>query len=202
MNNKQHKKTGFTLIEILVAMAIFVVVAMGVSWILIRSTRSNAIIWEQLQTQSNGRRVIQNVVDDVRRANQSSIGGYPIEMADPTELVVFANIDADTLYERVHFWIDGTTLKKGVTKPSGTPLAYDVANEQVVDLATDVINTEPVFVYYGEDFTGSEAPLADPVREIDVRVVKVQLELERDPTASPEPLHVESTVHIRALKTN
>lgn len=199
-------KRGFTLIELLVAMSIFTLIIGAVFWIFITSLRDSGIIWEQLKTQNDGRRVLQEVVDDARRAEESSIGSYAIVVADDNELIFYANIDNDSYRERVHFWLATSTLKKGVIKPSGNPLSYPTETEQVVELAHDVANiaeSMPVFIYYGVA-TGTEAlpELEQPVTVSDVRVIRVQLELEKDPTESPVPLHVESLVHMRSLKDN
>jgi len=206
MNFFQLKtKKGFTLIELLVAIAISSLIIMAVSWILITSLRSNTVIWEQLATQNEGRKVLQQVVDDVRRAEESSVGGFSIVSADEYEFIFYANIDSDSARERVRFWLENQIVKKGVIKPTGTPLTYNLENEQVVELAHNVKNAEendPFFTYYDENYSGSEDPLPDPVSVSDVRVVRVQLELENDPTKSPVPLHVESVVQVRNLKTN
>ena len=200
-------KKGFTLIEILVAMGIFALVIGAVSGILIYSLRYNSVLWEQLKTQNDGRRVLREVVDDVRRAEQSSIGSFAIVTTDEYELSFYANIDDDSLREKVRFWIDDgdTTLKKGVIKPTGNPLEYLSGDESVVEIAHDVVNRNksvPVFSYFSEESDPTSDPLTQPVALTDVNIIRVQLELEEDPNETPIPLHVESTVHIRSLKTN
>lgn len=194
---------GFTLIEVLVAIGIFVLLSLGITWLLITSLRSNAVIWEQLATQNGGRRVLQQVVDDIRRAEDSSIGSYLIESASSTEFIFFANIDDDTARERIRFFVEGTDFKKGTIEPTGSPLEYDPADEIIVTLAEDVKNLEegtPTFSFYDENYTGTEAALTEPIDTPDIRVVRIQLELEEDPTQTPVPLHVETTVQIRNLK--
>jgi len=190
--------------ELVVVIGIFSIISIGVAWLLIRSNRDTLIIWEQLTTQSDGRKVLEQVVDDVRRAEISSVGSFPLVSTGEYNLTFYANIDDDLLREKVHYWIDGTTLKKGVLKPSGEPLAY-TGNENVVEIAHSVVNQEksvPVFLYFDESYSGSESELVQPVSVTNVHVIRVQLELEKDPTETPVPLHVESTVHVRNLKTN
>jgi len=195
------------MVEILVALGIFSMLALATAWILIISLRSNKVIWEQLQTQADGRRTLGEIVEVVRKAELSSVGGYPVVTTSPYELSVYANIDEDTLRERVRFFIDANanTLRRGIIKPNGSPLQYNQNNEVLTTLASEVVNDDrgvPAFTYFDESYTGSELALTQPVSSTQVHVVKIQLELERDPTASPEPLHVETTVHIRNLKTN
>ena len=196
-----HK--GFTVMELLIVLGIFGLLVTAISWILVTSLRSNAVLWEQLATQSDGRRVLQQVVDDVRRAEPSSIGSYPIAYAASTTFTFYANIDTDAGRERVRFFLQTTTLYKGVINPSGAPLSYNEEDEIITVIAEDVKNIEegnPVFWYYDEDYTGTQEELNEPINVTDVRVVRVELELEEDPTQTPVPLHVESTVHIRNLK--
>jgi len=199
----QHKK-GFTLMEVLVALGIFALISVAVGWIFTTSLRSTNTIWEQLATQNDGRAALQQFVDDVRRAETSSIGSYPIASATTTEFTFYANIDNDSSREKVRFFLDGTDLKKGVVKPSGEPLNYDGA-ESIVTVAEAVVNTShgiPLFEYYDDTYPVTSTPLTMPDELTDIRAVRIQLELEKDPDKTPVPLHVESVVSIRNLKDN
>lgn len=196
---------GFTLIEVLVTMGIFLIVTGGAVSILITSIRSNAVIWEQLATQNDGRQVLQEVVDDIRRAEVSSIGSYPIALAEPETIILYANIDNDPDRERIRYWHADERLYKGVTKPSGSPLRYTTSTEVIKILAENVKNTEqgtPVFEYYEESYIGDGAAMSYPLTLTDIRMVRVSLELEEDPTQTPVPLFVESIAHIRNVKAN
>jgi prepilin-type N-terminal cleavage/methylation domain-containing protein len=202
---QKYKKDGFTLVELLISVGIFSLLALGIAWLLINSLRSSEVVWDQLSTQNDARRVLQEVVDSIRRAEQSDIGSYPIEAASSTGIIFYANIDTDTNRERVRIWLDGTTVKRGIIHPGGDPLLYDEANEQIVEIAHATINTQqgnPLFTYYDTDYTGEEAPLADPPTIPSIRVVRIQLELEKNLGESPVPFHAESVVHIRNLKEN
>ncbi|MBT6819264.1 MAG: hypothetical protein HOA57_02700, partial [Candidatus Magasanikbacteria bacterium] len=44
--------------------------------------------------------------------------------------------------------------------------------------------------------------LITPADVASLRIVKVQLEIEKDPDKTPIPLHVESMASVRNLKTN
>ena len=202
-----RRYAGITLIEVLVSLGIFSLLALSVAWILINSIRHNAILWEQLQTQNDGRRVLREVVDVARRAETSSIGSYPLVTTTAYELSLYANIDRDSFRERVRFFANtaSNTLQMGVIKPSGNPLAYSSASETITTIAESVVNDDlnrPIFTYFDDRYTGVESPLSQPVSTTQVAVIRVQLELERDPSASPVPLRVETTVHVRNLKRN
>ena len=198
-------KRGFTLLELLVALGIFALVIGSVTAIMVDAFRNNRIIWKQLERQTDGRKVLQQIVDDVRRAEQSSTGAYAIESAGANELRFYTNVDLDGYKEKVRFFLDGTNLKRGIIKPSGTPLTYNPANEQVIVLARNVTNLAKgvsIFTYYNQNYTGTEEALTQPVTASNVRMVKVFLELEDDPNKTPVALSVQSMAEIRSLKSN
>ena len=196
--------SGFTLLELLVAMGIFSLVILASAWIFISGLRYNTIIWDQLQGQTDGRRAVQEATDIIRKAEESSVGGFPIVLAENNELILYANVDADSYREKIRFWLDGTTLKRGITKPSGNPLNYS-GEEDIVEIAHYIVNiakNTPLFFYYDENYTGSESHLETPAEVADIRIVKIQLEIEKDPEKTPVPLQVESMAQIRNLKNN
>jgi len=202
---KQFSQKGFTLLELVVAIGIFLLLGVGFASILVVSLRTNDIVWNQLESQNDARHVLQEVVDDVRRAESSSIGSYAIVTSTAYEFAFYANVDSDSLREEVRFWLDGDILKKGVTKPAGNPLVYNAANEEVRELAHSVVNiTEGVnlFEYFDETYEGVGSGLVDPIDMTAIRSVRVSLEIEKDPDKSPEPFHAETFVQIRNLKTN
>jgi len=151
------QKKAFTLIELVVTTAIFSFVIMAITYLLSGSLKQNDIFWDQLESQSDGRRVLREIVNIVRTAEDSSLGSYSIVSASDYDLIFYANIDDDSLKEKIHFWLDDTTIKKGVIKPSNDPVSYNT-EEQIIEVAHYVVNIEevsPLFLYYDEDFTGS-----------------------------------------------
>lgn len=205
MNNKFAKNNkGFTLIELLVSIGIFIIVLVGMANILIFAFQARDVMWEQLKTQSEGRMLIQNFVNELRSATQSSIGSHAIKKADKQEIIFYSNIDNDNLRERVRYFLDGTDFKKGVIKPTGTQMLYMTSTEAVGMIIHDVIatSTTQIFNYYDENYTGTEDPLSFPIQVMDIRIVEIDLFLEKDPNFSPKPLQIKTKAHIRNLKTN
>ena len=197
--------SGFTLLEVLVAMGIFLLMIFGVSGIWSYASRSKNVIWEQLSAQNEGRKTVQDFTNELRTATQSSIGSFAIESPTTSSLIFYSNIDSDSWRERVRYFLAGSILKKGVTKPSGNPLSYSSSNEVVVEVAHGVTNgNEPIFTYYGENYNGatSTSTLSYPINVTTIRLVGIKLRLERYPDLSPAPVWVESKVEIRNLKAN
>lgn len=198
-------RQGMTLVEVIVGLAAFGILVIGAAAIIITAFRSQRVVWDQLGAQADGRKILEEVVNDARRADLSSIGAYPIVTATTNTLTFYANVDADGLRERVRYWLTGRVFKKGVIKPTGNPLQYVTTTEQVVDVATNIVNQSqgnPVFLYYDAAYTGTSTPLTQPVSTTLIRLIRVKLDIEKDPNFSPVPLHVESVVGVRSLKTN
>jgi prepilin-type N-terminal cleavage/methylation domain-containing protein len=193
---------GVTLIELIVAIGIFAFLSTAVVTLYLTSRKYNAIVWEQLKTQNEGRKVMQDFTNELRIASQSSVGAYPIAAASSTEIIFYTNLDSDTLMERVRYFFSSNILKKGVIKPTGNPLAYNSASEVITEVAHDTVASTSKFLFYNSSFTGSEAPLNRPIDVTAVRVVGIQLTLEEDPNASPVPFYIESKVMLRNLKDN
>ncbi len=196
--------SGITLLEVLVAMGISIFIFGAIAALMMVSFKSNKIVWEQLSTQNEGRKATQDFINELRTAAASSVGAYPLESVGPQQIIFFSNIDIDPLRERLRYFKDGTNLKKGVIKPSGNPFTYNPAVETVTIVAHDIANgNNPVFYYYGQNYTGqADNFLPAPVNILQVRMVKITLDLEEDPRASPVPFHIEAKGEIRNLKTN
>lgn len=205
MNGNYSNQRGITLVEVLVSMGIFTLVIGSIAAVLMNSFKTRDIVFEQLLTQNEGRRVVQDFTNELRSATASSIGAYPLEKASSTEVVFYTNLDQDTLRERVRYFTQGTILKKGVIKPTGNPLNYETSNEIITEVAHSLaVTTTPVFTYFDQNFIDdvTSAPLVQPVSVSQVRVVGVQIMLDKKPNISPAPFVIQAKAAIRNLKSN
>lgn len=198
-----HSKNGFSLIELIVAVAIFALFVGVVVQIFLTSDQSALIIFDQLEAQGEARRALQDFTSAVRSATYSSIGSYPIESASTTEFIFFSNIDSDTLRERVRYFLASSTLKKGIIKPAGFPMSYVTSTEVVTDVVHYVVNTStPIFSYYDQDYAGTSTPMAMPVDVSKIRMVGVSLIIDKNTATSPTSLTVDTQAEIRNLQTH
>lgn len=195
-----RKKEGFTALEILVALGIFLLIIVSVMEFGQRIFSSNRIIFTQVSNQKEARRIIEDLVKEIRSASVSSVGSYLIAEATPTSFVFYSDIDSDTYREKVRYFLDGVNFKKGVIKPSGTPLTYNPANETIMVAAHDLVAGQTPFSYFDQHYDGTSPPLSFPVNVMDIRLVKATLVIDQKPQISPEPLTVSSQVEIRNLK--
>lgn len=197
---------GTSLLEIIVVIGITTIILLAAGTLLSLGFRDQQILNDQLFGQKEARRIIAEIVNTARTAEASSVGSYAIAEATTSSLTLYANSDTDTQRERIHYWISGTDLKKGVLKPSGNPLGY-IGSEQVTILAHNVENITkniPTFQYFDESYTGmgTSTAMSLPITIPNVRMIKVIIQIEKDKNKSPVPIRVESLTNIRNLKTN
>lgn len=203
MMKRSRDNRGLTLVEVLVALGIFTMFIGTISVVFLYSKRSSTIVFDQLEAQGEARRALRDFTTEVRSATYSSVGSYPIESATSTSLVFFTNLDTDSLRERVRYFVSTATLKRGVTKPTGTPLTYMTSTEQITDVVRYVRNTStPIFTYYNQNYTGTSTPLTLPINVSFINMIGVQLVIDKSPSTSPATLKVEAQAQIRNLKTN
>lgn len=195
--------SGFTLVEILVTMAIFSII-LGAIGLFARDTfYYNNIFSNSLISYDEAKKILQPVASEIRSASQSSLGAYSVESAGDNSFVFFTDTNSDGLKERIRYFLSGTTLKRGVIYPTGSPLQYVSASEIITDVITNLTNgSTPIFTYYDTDYNGNTSPLSQPVSIPSVRLVKITLTIDVDPNRPPLPMVVTTQVNIRNLKDN
>ncbi len=127
---KSKISTGVSLVEMVVAVAIFGVIAIAVGNFGSSIFTFNSNAGENLSAQSDGRRTLKTIVVELRGTSPSSLGAYPLAQVATSSLIFFSNIDADNLKERVRYFLQGSELKRGIIKPSGNPLTYNLVTSK------------------------------------------------------------------------
>ena len=200
----RNTRSGFTLIEVMISIAIISIVG-SAAVILLKDTFSlNRLISGSLTAQGEARRALKMMSAEIRVTSPSSLGAYALAQVATSSITFYSNIDSDSYKEQVRYFLQGTTLKKGVIKPSGAPLTYSAAQEQVTEIAHDVVasTTAPLFSYYNEDYDGTTAPLSSPVDIAAVRLMKIMIIIDKDSQKSPGPLILTTQISLRNLKDN
>ena len=165
---------GFSLAETIVTVAIVAVIGIGAGKFSGDVFSFNRYFSKSLNVASDARKVLRPMVNEIRSASLSSLGGYPIEVAGTNEFVFFTDTDDNGVKERVRYYLSGTTLKKGITVPTGNPYVYNTANETSYDLIQYVRNgSTPIFTYYDSNYNGSTSALTSPVSVTSVRLVLI-----------------------------
>lgn len=116
---------GFTLVEVILTVAIFSIISLAAFSLISSYNKTSDLVAVQLALQSDGRNSLSQMVNDMRRINGGSNGAFAIDSATANSFIFYSNIDADSYFEKVEYFVSGNELRKSVTKPSGSPLIYD-----------------------------------------------------------------------------
>lgn len=191
------------MIEMVVSISVFILLIMTM-WAFQRDISFlGTTLSDALTAQGEARKVLGIISSEIRTAAPSSTGAYAIAQAATSSVIFYSNIDSDSLKERVRYFLSGTTLKKGVIKPSGNPLSYNPANETVRDVVHDIANgTTPLFSYYDKNYSGTSDPLSDPVSIPAIRLIKATIIVDHYPTRAPGPATFTTQATMRNLKDN
>jgi prepilin-type N-terminal cleavage/methylation domain-containing protein len=196
---------GFTLLEILIGMAIALVLVAGVLFLQFSLGGTQLEAFRNYVNTSEADSATSRFIREIRTARQSDNGAYPLETLSNFEIVFYSDIDYDDATERVRYTLIGTTLEKGVVEPSGNPIVYPLANETTSTISDNVRNgVEPLFYYYNSDWPDDQVnnPLPDAARLSDTRSIGINLRINSNPNISGNDYDTESTTSIRMLKSN
>jgi len=198
MSNENKNKKGMSLIETVIAIAIFTIGIEGFSLLFIKTWEQNSFIIERGTASMMASRGVQKTVDVIRKARQADNGAYPMISADKNNLVIYSDIDKDGVAERVHYYLDNGIFKVGVTEPTGdVPPAYPAGDQSVKDVTAYIVNgaETPVFYYYDQDNNLLTAPAAVN----NVKMVKIYLQVDINPIRAPSSIDIQSIATIRNL---
>lgn len=197
-------KNGFSLIELIVSIAIVAIVMVVVSNFQVNVLRFNKYSKDVLESSQDAKAILRVMVKEMRSITPSNNGSYPIVSAGTSTLTFYSDINDDGLIDQVRYYLSTTTLKKGVIIPSGSPLTYNSLNEQFSTLAYNIKNgtSTALFEYYDTNYAGTSTPLSYPLNTTAVRLVRVNLLIDADPNRSPVPRLYTSTATLRNLKDN
>jgi len=197
-------RKGLTLVETLVAIAIFAIGMEGFTLLFINAWRNNSYTLEMGQSSMAVSHGVSTIVDYLRSARQADNGAYPIVEADDNELILYSNYDHDEATERLRIYKSGSDILMGVTNPTETmPVTYPLGDEEFFTIASQIVNTnsEPIFYYYDKDYAGGseQLPLTTPANVSDVRLLKIHLKINIDPNRAPDNIELQTFVEMRNL---
>jgi len=193
-----------TLVELLIALAVFVVVMIAVGAFQANIFIYNSTISGSYETTQNSQIILRTILKELREIAPGANGAYPLVQTGSTSLSFFSDTDNDGLAEKLTYSLIGTTLYRAVIKPTGSPITYLVSNQSTTTLITNVINGNSLasFQYYDTNYTGTSSPMIHPVNPSAVRLIRVNQRIDIDPNRSPKPIIYTVQASLRNLKTN
>lgn len=206
-HNKQfpspsYPPNGFTVIEIIIAIAITGILATILADFMQQSIQMQTFITEQSQAISEAQIGSELFAKEMREAASADTGAYIIEEATENSVIFYSDIDTDVAIERVHYYLDGNSFKKGIIEPTGIPLVYTGA-ETISLISNSVVNNgTPIFTYYTENYPIDTTPLPYPADVTSITLAKINLEINVNPEKVPDTYAVTTFIQLRNLKNN
>lgn len=192
--NQINNEKGFSLIEILVVMSIFLIIITMAANFIIYGFQGISFGSEQETAIENARKAMEEMTKEIRGANSSESGSYPLAMVNDDEIIFYTDTDIDGQMEKIRYYLASSTLIKETTEP-GTANDYSAAPE-VTDVAYYINNqVEPIFYYF--DSNNEETDIIN-----EIRLVNIRLKVNVTPEKAPNDYYVESDVNLRNLKDN
>lgn len=204
MQKKKYFRNGLTLVETIVAIALFLLGTQATILIFSKTMQSKAYSLEMGKASFVVSRSISDVTQYLRRARQSDAGAYPIVSANDNDVVFYSDYDKDGVTERVHIYLSSGKIYLGVRNPTtNLPKTYSAGDAETFQLAENIVNTtsDPMFSYYNADYPADTTnnPVSTPADVSEVRLVKIFLKINIDPNKAPENIQQETFVELRNL---
>jgi prepilin-type N-terminal cleavage/methylation domain-containing protein len=196
---------GFTLIEVVVSLAIFSILLFVVSSLLITVFQNPNQEIISMNNIEHAESVTSNFVDELRGAVTGNDGSYPLGLVDDNQIIFYSNHGASGIsVKRFRYYLLENILYKGIVIPTGSPLSYDVSSEVVKPVMTVASNgSAPLFYYYDGDYNGMGNALSQPVNINQVRFVTMNLMVKNQMTTQDvSAFPVSAGAAIRNLKDN
>lgn len=187
-----------TLIETVVWVAVTLSAMLAIITSVQYFYRTNNYAVEQAAAVSSAQRGIENMVKMMREASYSSNGAYPVIAISTSSVAFYADIDTDPFIEKLRFFVEGNSLKRGVVDPSGDPPVY-TNPETIVSVSDYVRNIDQgaiTFRYY--DVNGA---LMTNLADISaLRFIEVTIIVNINPFRLPNQFTLRSTAALRNLR--
>lgn len=197
-----------SLVEVLVSITIVSLLMGGFTLIFQRTWEYQSFALEQSQSILSITQTISQLEEKLRMARQGDDGSFAIKSGNDFNLVVYSDDDKDGVAERIHYFLDkdNDQLKKGITKPAGSPLAYPASDQTISVVASYIMNTDaqPLFYYYNKQYPNDliNNPLAVPITPTDVRLIGINIWVNIKPIKAPDNINIRSMVEMRNLNEN
>lgn len=162
---------------------------------MVQGLKSTAFNEEQEEAINQARKAAEIIGEEIRGANNSDNGSYPLALANDHEIIFYSDADDDDSMEKIRYYIyNGTIImrEKIVSGPSRDYLQTPSAREVARYLNNQ---SEPLFIYYGRN--GLETDIIN-----EIRMIGINIKINVTPWRSPNDYYVATDINLRNLKDN
>jgi len=197
-----HQSAGFTLLELIITMAILMGVVATVFLLQNFMYTQQNVAFESFLSVENANRSMEQMVKEIRNARSGDDGAYPLQVCADHNLTLFTNVDSDEATEKVQYFLEGTQLKKAVINPTGVPPTY-TGSASVTVIADGIVNyDQPIFTYHSSNYNGSGSGLTPNLRQLQTRLIRIQINANQGKDSVDTEYTISAQAQIRNLKDN
>lgn len=199
MKYRVNRERGFSLIETIVLLAVFIIILIAIVNSLRFVYRGQRFAFEQADATRSARTGVERTVRNLREMSLADDGAYPVVAMATSSVTFYSDYDNDNKVERVRYFLDGTDYKRGIVESAGDPPTYTTSSEVVATISNNVRNTvlgTPLFTYY--DKIG--VLMSDFTQIGDLAFVLVRLTVNLHPEKAPEDFELRSSAALRNIK--
>ena len=199
-----HHPRGFTLVEAVITMGVFILVVSAAFTFLLQTYRAQSFSFDQTTATDEAKHGINIMVRELREANLGDDGAYAIASASAQSITFYSDTDTDASREKITYTVVGSDLTRTLIEVSGGQQPqYDQA-DAVSEVLSHYVTGTNIFTYYNGDYPldMTNNPLGDPVDVNAVRLVHITLGVDQSATQAPQVLTIESDVQLRNFKDN
>ncbi|MDD3284960.1 MAG: hypothetical protein PHZ07_05190 [Patescibacteria group bacterium] len=191
---KKYKKKGMSLIEIIFTITIGFLVLLVINDFIAKGFKSITISSEKEDAIEHARKALESMTKELRGANSSEKGDYPISTIQEQNFIYYTDIDRDGQTEKIRYYLDkeDNKLKMIIYEP-GDLNDYNTTGQTSILAEYVNNNNEKIFSYY--DSNGNET---DEINKIGL--IKILLKINITPTRLPDDYEIETDVQFRNLK--
>ena len=189
----RHHSSGFTLIEVVVALSIGTILTLTMGELIVQGYRTFDRTTHHIIDVATARALQSIMVKEIREATMSDDGDFPIARAEDNELIFFSDIDRDAARERVHYWRDNGDVYKGTTEPQVTSPRYQENDGTVRRIGRGLIGDAPLFTYLDAEGVS----LSHPVDRTRIARISIAMMIDDTPSLPPPATTVTATVTLR-----
>lgn len=197
---RRRPSSGFTLIEMVITVSLSVVLGYAAYQFVSQGLEGWRYSNSRAQSQEQVRQALDAMTALIREARAADNGAYAVAQAEAASLTFYANVDADAGVEQVQFALSGTNLQKRVIEPTGVPAQYPLASAVTSTVIPNVRAFS--FEYFDKNYAGTGGALVQPVAPLSVRLTRISLTVDDDPSRQPEAVTSTTSVSLRNLKDN
>ncbi len=182
---------AFTMIEILVAMAITSIIILIFNQFLIVGFKSTTFNMEQEEAISHARNAVDTMTQEIRGANSSDKGNYALSQIGANDFIFYNDINKDGKREKIRYYLSGYELRKDITSPGAD---NNYTGTSTMSILSKYVNNqgESIFKYY--DNARVETNLIDRVK-----LISIKLMINVTPGRAPDDYILETDITFRNL---